>query len=232
MILTTGHNLEGYVITEYIDVIFDELLVGIGFKKGLTSTIDNVISSFTGTEATEMIERLNTVKAALKYRVIRKAENLGANALIGISFESSRIGELVMVSMTGTAVKIETLADYNPETIESNQRMIEEEQKRLERLKRVEEQRKQDELRRAEEQRKDDEFFASFGITEELSSTERSLFKTIHKNESIDIGGISRLIPRNMSQNEVFDALKRLEDIGAIIIEDECYKIREDEEEE
>ncbi|MBO4845106.1 MAG: heavy metal-binding domain-containing protein [Lachnospiraceae bacterium] len=232
MILTTGHNLEGYVITEYIDVIFDELLVGIGFKKGLTSTIDNVISSFTGTEATEMIERLNTVKAALKYRVIRKAENLGANALIGVSFESSRIGELVMVSMTATAVKIETLVDYCPETVESNQRMQEEEQKRIERLKRVEEQRRQDELRRAEEQRKDDEFFASFGITEELSSTERSLFKTIHKNESIDIGGISRLIPRNMSQNEVFDALKRLEDIGAIVIEDECYKIREDEEEE
>ena len=232
MILTTGHNLEGYVITEYIDVIFDELLVGIGFKKGLTSTIDNVISSFTGTEATEMIERLNTVKAALKYRVIRKAENLGANALIGVSFESSRIGELVMVSMTATAVKIETLVDYCPETVESNKRMQEEEQKRIERLKRVEEQRRQDELRRAEEQRKDDEFFASFGITEELSSTERSLFKTIHKNESIDIGGISRLIPRNMSQNEVFDALKRLEDIGAIVIEDECYKIREDEEEE
>ena len=92
MILTTGHDLEGYVITEYIDVIFDELLVGIGFKKGLTSTIDNVISSFTGTEATEMIERLNMIKAALKHRVIRKADNLGANAIIGVSFESSRLG--------------------------------------------------------------------------------------------------------------------------------------------
>ena len=33
-----------------------------------------------------------------------------------------------MVSMTGTAVKIERLADYNPETIESNQRIIEEEE--------------------------------------------------------------------------------------------------------
>ena len=43
MILTTGHNLEGYVITEYIDVIFDELLVGIGFKKGLTSKFICVI---------------------------------------------------------------------------------------------------------------------------------------------------------------------------------------------
>ena len=232
MILTTGHNLEGYVITEYIDVIFDELLVGIGFKKGLTSTIDNVISSFTGTEATEMIERLNMIKAALKHRVIRKADNLGANAIIGVSFESSRLGELLMVSMTGTAVKIERLADYNPETIENNQRMIEEEEKRNERLRQVEEQRKLSEQRRAEKQRKDDEFFASFGITEELSSTERSLFKTIYRNESIDIAGISRLIPRNMSQNEVIDALKHLEEIGAIVVEDECYKIKEEDEEE
>ncbi|MBR6147060.1 MAG: heavy metal-binding domain-containing protein [Lachnospiraceae bacterium] len=232
MILTTGHDLEGYVITEYIDVIFDELLVGIGFKKGLTSTIDNVISSFTGTEATEMIERLNMIKAALKHRVIRKADNLGANAIIGVSFESSRLGELLMVSMTGTAVKIERLADYNPETIENNQRMIEEEEKRNERLRQVEEQRKLSEQRRAEKQRKDDEFFASFGITEELSSTERSLFKTIYRNESIDIAGISRLIPRNMSQNEVIDALKHLEEIGAIVVEDEYYKIKEEDDEE
>ena len=232
MILTTGHDLEGYVITEYIEVIFDELLVGIGFKKGLTSTIDNVISSFTGTEATEMIERLNMIKAALKHRVIRKADNLGANAIIGVSFESSRLGELLMVSMTGTAVKIERLADYNPETIENNQRMIEEEEKRNERLRQVEEQRKLSEQRRAEKQRKDDEFFASFGITEELSSTERSLFKTIYRNESIDIAGISRLIPRNMSQNEVIDALKHLEEIGAIVVEDEYYKIKEEDDEE
>ena len=232
MILTTGHDLEGYVITEYIDVIFDELLVGIGFKKGLTSTIDNVISSFTGTEATEMIERLNMIKAALKHRVIRKADNLGANAIIGVSFESSRLGELLMVSMTGTAVKIERLADYNPETIENNQRMIEEEEKRNERLRQVEEQRKLSEQRRAEKQRKDDEFFASFGITEELSSTERSLFKTIYRNESIDIAGISRLIPRNMSPNEVIDALKHLEEIGAIVVEDEYYKIKEEDDEE
>ncbi len=232
MILTTGHDLEGYVITEYIDVIFDELLVGIGFKKGLTSTIDNVISSFTGTEATEMIERLNMIKAALKHRVIRKADNLGANAIIGVSFESSRLGELLMVSMTGTAVKIERLADYNPETIENNQRMIEEEEKRNERLRQVEEQRKLSEQRRVEKQRKDDEFFASFGITEELSSTERSLFKTIYRNESIDIAGISRLIPRNMSQNEVIDALKHLEEIGAIVVEDEYYKIKEEDDEE
>ena len=228
MILTTGHNLEGYVITEYIDVIFDELLVGIGLKKGLTSTIDNVISSLTGTEATEMIDRLNTVKAALKHRVKRKADGLGANALIGVSFESSRIGELLMVSMTATAVKVEQLADYNPETVESNQRMIEEEEKRNERLRKVEEQRKLSEDKRAEEQRKDDEFFASFGITQELNSTERSLFKTLYRNGAMDIGGISRLIPRNMTHDEVAAALRHLEEIGAIEIdEDNCYKIPE-----
>ena len=72
----------------------------------------------------------------------------------------------------------------------------------------------------------------TFSVTEELSSTERSLFKTIYRNESIDIAGISRLIPRNMSQNEVIDALKHLEEIGAIVVEDEYYKIKEEDDEE
>ena len=35
-----------------------------------------------------------------------------------------------------------------------------------------------------------------------------------------------------MSQNEVIDALKRLEEIGAIVVEDEYYKIKEEDEEE
>ena len=33
MILTTGYEVQGFYITEYIDVIFDEILVGLGFGK-------------------------------------------------------------------------------------------------------------------------------------------------------------------------------------------------------
>lgn len=116
MKLTTGFDFQGYFITEYIDVIFDEMLVGIGFGKALLSSVDNLFSALSGGEATEMINKLDNVKATLRNRVISKAERAGANALIGIDFESSRLGDLLMVSMTATAVKIEKILEPLPLT--------------------------------------------------------------------------------------------------------------------
>ena len=122
MKLTTGFDFQGYYITEYLDVIFDEMLVGIGLGKALTSSVDNWLSSLTGGEATEMIEKLNDVKAQLRNRVIERAAKLGANALIGIDFESSRLGSLLMVSFTATAVKIVKIVEPLPITEETIQR--------------------------------------------------------------------------------------------------------------
>jgi len=116
MKLTTGYDFQGYFITEYIDVFFDEVLFGIGFSRGIASSIDNIFSSFSGGEATAMVDKLNDVKSELRRRVISKAQRAGANALIGIDFESSRLGELLMVSMTATAVKIEKIIDPLPNT--------------------------------------------------------------------------------------------------------------------
>lgn len=110
-IMTTGYSFEGYVITEYIDVMFDEILVGLGFGKSIVSGFDNFFSAVTGTEATTMINKLNEVKDQLKTRLIRRAVNIGANAMLGIDFESSKLGDLIMVSMTGTAVKVEKIKD-------------------------------------------------------------------------------------------------------------------------
>ena len=114
MKLTTGFDFQGYFITEYVDVIFDEILVGLGFGKALMSSLDNMFSALSGSEATEMIDKLNSVKTTLRDRVIRKAREKGANALIGIDFESSKLGDLIMVSMTATAVKIEKIQSPLP----------------------------------------------------------------------------------------------------------------------
>lgn len=116
MKLTTGYDFQGYYISEYCDVIFDEILVGLGFGRSLISSLDNIVSAVTGSEATEMIDKLNDVKQELRARVIRKAEQLGANALIGIDFESSKLGDLIMVSMTATAVKIDKIIEWLPYT--------------------------------------------------------------------------------------------------------------------
>ena len=110
-IMTTGCSFEGYVVTEYIDVMFDEILVGLGFGKSIVSGFDNFFSAVTGTEATTMINKLNEVKDQLTTRLIRRAVDIGANAMLGIDFESSKLGDLIMVSMTGTAVKVEKIKD-------------------------------------------------------------------------------------------------------------------------
>lgn len=106
-IMSTGCSFEGYVVTDYIDVMFDEILVGLGIGKSIVSSFDNFFSAVTGTEATTMINKLNEVKDQLKARMVQKAVDAGANAMLGIDFESSKLGDLIMVSMTGTAVKIE-----------------------------------------------------------------------------------------------------------------------------
>lgn len=109
MILTTGYEVQGYFITQYIDVIFDEMLVGLGLGRSILSGLDNFVSALTGSEATEMINKLNEVKQNLRNRLVQKAQRLGADALIGIDFESSRLGDLIMVSMTATAVKLDKI---------------------------------------------------------------------------------------------------------------------------
>lgn len=114
MKLTTGYEFQGYFITEYLDVIFDEMLVGLGLGRSLAAALDNMFSAMDGTEATEMVDKLNEVKLQLRQRVIDKAKQLGADGLIGIDFESSKLGDLIMVSMTATAVKLDRIVSPLP----------------------------------------------------------------------------------------------------------------------
>lgn len=149
MKLTTGFDFQGYFITEYIDVFFDEILFGIGLGKGFISSIDNILSSLSGSEATEMVEKLNDVKSELRRRVITKAQKAGANALIGIDFESSRLGDLLMVSMTATAVKIEKIIDPLPNTegsaarLQHEKEIAEKERQEAEKKHKMEEERRE-----------------------------------------------------------------------------------------
>ena len=39
MKMTTGYDFQGYTITEYYDVIFDEMLMGLGFGKSILTIL-------------------------------------------------------------------------------------------------------------------------------------------------------------------------------------------------
>lgn len=107
MKLTTGFGFDGYEITDYIDVLCDDMIVGMGALRSLSASFNNSIAAWTGTEAEVVGEKLREVKTALRGRVMQNAAERGANALIGIDFESSAVSaSFLMVSMTATAVKI------------------------------------------------------------------------------------------------------------------------------
>lgn len=109
MMLTTGYNFDGYRIVKYNDVIFEEAVFGVGIKTSFKA-IGDIFADLTGDEYTAMTNRIAEVKAKLRDRVILKAAEIDANALIGIDFESSMaIGNSILVSMTATAVTVEKI---------------------------------------------------------------------------------------------------------------------------
>lgn len=111
MMLTTGYSFDGYRITKYLDVIFDEKLMGVGLFKGIASTIDAAVVSITGDEATVASKKLNEVKLEAKRSLISKAVDLGANAIIGIDYEGFSLGGIIAVAITGTAVVVRKMED-------------------------------------------------------------------------------------------------------------------------
>ena len=107
IMMTTGPSFEGYVITEYKGIIFDETITGVGLKTAVKG-LGDVFASFTGEQMYALSERINELKRELIYRLKEKAVNAGANAIIGIDFENSiPVGSVIMVTAHGTAVVIE-----------------------------------------------------------------------------------------------------------------------------
>jgi uncharacterized protein YbjQ (UPF0145 family) len=106
IIITTTMNVEGYVITKYIDVESVGIVIGTGLFSELTSSLDD----FFGIRSTEFENKLqNSKKQAFDMLKIITIEKEG-NAVIGIDldyteFTSNRIGFIV----NGTIVRIEPI---------------------------------------------------------------------------------------------------------------------------
>ncbi len=109
IIMTTSHSFEGYRITEYKGIIFDETISGIGLKTAFKG-IGDMFASLTGDQMYAVTNRINDLKIDLINRMKTKAAAAGANAIIGLDFESTLPGgNTIMVSANGTAVIIEKI---------------------------------------------------------------------------------------------------------------------------
>lgn len=105
MLVTTTSMIEGMQIKEYKGLVFGEVISGVNFVKDFTAGLSNI---FGGRSNTYEGELLNAREKALE-EMQQRAEQMGANAIIGIDIDYEVLGAdngMLMVTASGTAVVV------------------------------------------------------------------------------------------------------------------------------
>ncbi len=104
MILTTTNTLDGYKIKEYLGIVSGETIIGANMVKDFFAGIIDIIGGRSGSYEKVLIEAKEIAMQEMEDR----AEQLGANAIIGIDLDYETVGKgtMLMVVASGTAIKI------------------------------------------------------------------------------------------------------------------------------
>lgn len=103
MILTNKPDIEGKIIKEELGLVGGSIVNSRFFIRDFFAGI----RKFLGREVIEYTELLNKGREKATERMIKQAEDLDANAIVNIRFQTSQItGEAAEIYVYGTAVKV------------------------------------------------------------------------------------------------------------------------------
>ncbi|WOE75765.1 heavy metal-binding domain-containing protein [Alterisphingorhabdus coralli] len=108
LLISTTPSLEGYRITEYLNVVTGEVIVGANLFRDLFANIRDMVGGRSGSYE-NVLER---ARAEAMAEIQERAADMGANAVVGIDLDYEVVGQngsMLMVSATGTAVTAERL---------------------------------------------------------------------------------------------------------------------------
>lgn len=106
MILTTTPNVEGHRIQEYLGVVTGEAILGTNFFRDFFANVRDIVGGRSGAYEKE----LQRAREIAFQEIQEDALKVGANAIVGIDLDYEVMGEtgsMLMVSVSGTAVRIE-----------------------------------------------------------------------------------------------------------------------------
>jgi uncharacterized protein YbjQ (UPF0145 family) len=106
MIVTTTPSVEGRRITRYCGVVAGEAILGANLFKDLFAGIRDLVGGRSATYERELQRARDIAMQELQQR----AQELGANAVVGIDLDYEVLGQgngMLMVSASGTAVVVE-----------------------------------------------------------------------------------------------------------------------------
>ena len=111
LMLTTGSNFDGYKVAKYIDVISCEIIFKNSFINTIAAGIGDFFNSlsFREKEMTGAMELIDRAKKYVMKKFRTQAVDIGANAVLGIDFETTFGAEIVKISVNGTAVVVDKI---------------------------------------------------------------------------------------------------------------------------
>lgn len=105
MLITTTNSVEGKKVETYHGVVIGEAIMGANVFKDLFASIRDIVGGRSGAYEAELTKARKIAFDELQ----REAMMLGANAIIGVDIDYEVVGQngsMLMVSISGTAVKI------------------------------------------------------------------------------------------------------------------------------
>jgi uncharacterized protein YbjQ (UPF0145 family) len=107
MLTVTTNAIEGKRIKEYKGVVFGEIIAGINVIKDIAAGLSNFFGGRSGSYEQELVMAREQALQEMEQR----AEQLGANAIVGVKVDyeaiSNQGSNMLMVIASGTAVIVE-----------------------------------------------------------------------------------------------------------------------------
>lgn len=105
MILTTTHTVHGREISAYKGIVCGEVVVGAHLGKDILASFTNIVGGRSNAYESTLRETRDEALAEM----IEEATRLGAEAIVGVKFDYSVIGQggsMMLVAVAGTAVTL------------------------------------------------------------------------------------------------------------------------------
>ena len=106
MFLTTTPSIEGKPIRDYMGIVTGEAIMGANILKDIMAAVRDVV----GGRAGAYEKALRGARQEALREMAHHAESLGADAVVGVDLDYEvlgRAGSMLMVTTSGTAVKLD-----------------------------------------------------------------------------------------------------------------------------
>jgi uncharacterized protein YbjQ (UPF0145 family) len=103
MLMTTTASIDGKPITRYLGIVTGEAIIGANIFRDIFAGVRDIVGGRSGTYEKALAEARQVAMVEMQTR----AQELGANAVVGIDLDYEVLGQnngMLMVAVSGTAV--------------------------------------------------------------------------------------------------------------------------------